>query len=332
VFQQGTYAPDSTYRWMGSIAMDQSGDIALGYSVSSGSINPGVRYTGRVPTDPPGTMQAEQTIIDGGGSQLINLNRWGDYSSMSIDPVDDCTFWYTTEYLKASGTFNWSTRIISFKFPNCGGTITPVHDVAVTSVTAPSPVVVNTAQAVGVTVQNLGTQAESFSVSLSDSQSAIITNSQSVTNLGAGSSQTLTFGWTPSVTGTHTLVATGTTVPSETNTANNTAQTTSTVNSVSAGPPTITSINPSSMKTGTSTTSFTITGTNFVGGATVTFLNGTGPAPTASSVTVTSGGAGITATVNVPSGGAPRNRLWDVKVVNPDGQIATLVGSFTVTP
>ena len=63
-----------------------------------------------------GTLQAETSIIQGGGSQLRNLSRWGDYSAMSVDPVDDCTFWYTNEYLKSNGTFNWSTRIASFKF------------------------------------------------------------------------------------------------------------------------------------------------------------------------------------------------------------------------
>ena len=119
VFQQGTYAPDSTSRWMGSIAMDKVGDIAVGYSASSASINPAIRYTGRVPTDPVGTLQGENSIQIGGGSQLPNLSRWGDYSAMTVDPVDDCTFWYTSEYLKASGTFNWSTRIASFKFPSC---------------------------------------------------------------------------------------------------------------------------------------------------------------------------------------------------------------------
>jgi hypothetical protein len=119
VFQQGTFSPDLTHRWMGSIAMDKVGDIAVGYSVSSSSVFPSIRYTGRVPTDPLGVLQSESTIIIGGGSQLTNLNRWGDYSAMSVDPVDDCTFWYTTEYLKASGTFNWSTRIASFKFPGC---------------------------------------------------------------------------------------------------------------------------------------------------------------------------------------------------------------------
>lgn len=119
VYQQGTYAPDSTYRWMGSIAMDKLGDIAVGYSVSSSSMHPGIRYTGRLATDPLGTLEAENTIINGGGSQLRTLNRWGDYSAMTVDPSDDCTFWYTNEYLKTSGTFNWSTEIASFKFPGC---------------------------------------------------------------------------------------------------------------------------------------------------------------------------------------------------------------------
>lgn len=119
VFQQGTFAPDSTYRWMGSIAMDKVGNMALGYSASSSSVSPSIRYTGRLVTDPLGSMQSENTIKAGGGSQSRNLNRWGDYSSMAIDPVDNCTFWYTTEYLKNNGTFNWSTWIAAFKFPSC---------------------------------------------------------------------------------------------------------------------------------------------------------------------------------------------------------------------
>ena len=119
VFQSGTYAPDSSFRWMGSIAMDKVGNIALGYSVSSASLNPAIRYTGRAPADALGTLQAENSLQVGGGSQLSNLSRWGDYSAMTIDPTDDCTFFYTTQYLKTSGTFNWSTRIASFKFPSC---------------------------------------------------------------------------------------------------------------------------------------------------------------------------------------------------------------------
>ena len=104
---------------MGSIAMDKVGDIALGYSESSSSLFPSIAYTGRVPTDALGTMEAENLIFTGSGSQTGNLHRWGDYSSMSVDPVDGCTFWYTTEYLKTSGSFNWSTHIVSFKFPGC---------------------------------------------------------------------------------------------------------------------------------------------------------------------------------------------------------------------
>jgi hypothetical protein len=123
--QQGTFAPDASYRWMGSIAMDQAGDMAVGYSVSSSSIRPSVRYTGRVPTDPSGTMEAEVNVVTGGGSQTGSLSRWGDYSAMTVDPVDDCTFWYTQEYIKTTGSFNWNTRIANFKFPSCGGTATP---------------------------------------------------------------------------------------------------------------------------------------------------------------------------------------------------------------
>ena len=119
LYQSGTYAPDSTYRWMGSIGMDKAGNIALGYSASSSTVKPSIRYTGRASTDPLGTLQAENSILTGGGSQTGGLTRWGDYSAMTVDPTDDCTFFYTNEYLKANGSFNWSTQIASFKFPSC---------------------------------------------------------------------------------------------------------------------------------------------------------------------------------------------------------------------
>lgn len=119
VYQQSTYAPDANFRWMGSMAQDKQGNMALGYSVSSAGMHPAIRYTGRLATDTLSTMQAETSIIEGNGSQLANLSRWGDYAGMTVDPVDDCTFWFTTEYLKTNGTFNWSTRIASFKFPGC---------------------------------------------------------------------------------------------------------------------------------------------------------------------------------------------------------------------
>ena len=105
---------------MGSIAMDKVGDIALGYSASSSSSAPSIRYTGRVPTDTLGNMGGEVSLFAGTGSQTgSNLSRWGDYSAMTLDPGDDCTFWFTTEYIPSNGAFNWSTRIGSFKFPSC---------------------------------------------------------------------------------------------------------------------------------------------------------------------------------------------------------------------
>ena len=115
LFQEGTLGglPDTTHRWMSSIAMDGSGNIAVGYNVSSSSVFPGLRYTGRVSTDPAGTMAAEQIIISGTASN--GSSRYGDYSSLNVDPVDECTFWWTGEWNNAS---QWSTRIATFMFPN----------------------------------------------------------------------------------------------------------------------------------------------------------------------------------------------------------------------
>src|SRR5579864_699429 len=122
VFQQGTFAPDSDYRWMGSAAMDQAGDIAIGYSVSSSATFPSIRYTGRMPGDALGAMESEATLFTGSGSQT-GYNRWGDYSSMRIDPSDDCTFWYVNEYLPVTSSYGWYTRIGSFKFSGCGAVV-----------------------------------------------------------------------------------------------------------------------------------------------------------------------------------------------------------------
>jgi hypothetical protein len=124
VFQQGTYAPDATFRWMPSAAMDGSGDIALGFSTSSSTTHPGIHYTAHLTSDPLGVMgQGEGTLIDGAGSQTSAtraLSRWGDYSDLSVDPSDDCTFWFTSEYIPANGIFNWRTRVGTFKLAGCG--------------------------------------------------------------------------------------------------------------------------------------------------------------------------------------------------------------------
>jgi hypothetical protein len=119
LFQSGTLASGSTALWLGSIAMDKAGDIALGFSESSAKIHPAIQFTGRIPTDPSGTMESIATIKSGAGSQNGGLDRWGDYSSMAIDPSDDCTFWYANEYIPRNGSFNWNTRLANFKFTNC---------------------------------------------------------------------------------------------------------------------------------------------------------------------------------------------------------------------
>lgn len=148
VFQQSTYGPDTKHRWMGSIGMDRAGNIALGYSASSTTIFPGIRYATRGPADPLSTLGAEIRLHDGSGTQRCKLangtclcpmqdaqgnpildshgvvkcdtiTRWGDYSAITIDPTDDCQFWYTTEYQKNTGAFNWHTRIGSFKLASC---------------------------------------------------------------------------------------------------------------------------------------------------------------------------------------------------------------------
>ena len=124
VAQQGTFSPDSSNRWMGSTAMDSAGDQAIGYSVvnSSTGLDTTVRIAGRTPADPSGTMETEMNVVTGTGVQQSTSSRWGDYSAMQVDPVDDCTFWYTQEYIKTTGSFDWATRIANFKFSNCGST------------------------------------------------------------------------------------------------------------------------------------------------------------------------------------------------------------------
>jgi hypothetical protein len=119
VFQQSTYSPDAAHRWMGSIAMDGSGNIALGYSVSDGiSIYPGINYAGRHSVDPVSTLpQGESVIILGTGSQTHSAARWGDYSAMTVNPQNDCQFWYTQEWNRVTSSAEWYTYIAAFSYP-----------------------------------------------------------------------------------------------------------------------------------------------------------------------------------------------------------------------
>ena len=120
VRQQGTFAPTNDFRWMGSAAIDKTGGIAIGYNISNAStIVPSIRYAFRGPADPLGTMGNETNALTGSGIQTASLSRWGDYSTISVDPVDGCTMVFTTQFQPANGNFNWNTFIHSFKLSTC---------------------------------------------------------------------------------------------------------------------------------------------------------------------------------------------------------------------
>ncbi|MEZ4360050.1 MAG: proprotein convertase P-domain-containing protein [Kofleriaceae bacterium] len=190
VFQQGTYAPDSAYRFMSSIAMDAAGNIALGYAISSTSISPGVRYTGRLVTDPLGTMgQGEGTIVAGAGAQTGGLSRFGDYSSLNIDPVDDCTFWFTQEYIGATGSFNWRTRVGSFKFPSCGAA--PGDDFTLSTTPSAGTVTAGSSTTFTINTSVLSGAAQSINLSVTGLPAGV-TASFAPATVTAGGSSTLT--------------------------------------------------------------------------------------------------------------------------------------------
>jgi hypothetical protein len=135
VNEQATFAPDGNHRWMGSAAMDVAGNIAVGYSVSGAKTFPSIRYAARLATDQPGGLfQGEATLQKGGGSQTSLSSRWGDYSALSVDPVEECTFWYTQEYYATTSAAGWQTKIGSFRLPGC------IHDLAVVKITAKATV------------------------------------------------------------------------------------------------------------------------------------------------------------------------------------------------
>jgi hypothetical protein len=142
VHQEGTFATADLdeNRFVGSIAMDQSGNIAMGYSVTdlgTPSVSPSLRYTGRLADDAPGVMtQTETQQVTGSGS---GSGRWGDYASINVDPEDDCTFWFTSEYQNGG---SWATQITSFRFDACGCDIVVDPPVAAAAATAPNVITV----------------------------------------------------------------------------------------------------------------------------------------------------------------------------------------------
>jgi pre-peptidase len=208
LFQAGTYAPDASFRWMGSAAMDRSGNMALGFSTSSSALKPSIRYTGRLAGDAAGTItQGEGTIITGAGAQGSTLSRWGDYSSMSIDPADDCTFWFASEYIPANGTFNWKTRIASFRFPGCGAAAG--NDFSISA--SPTGISLGHGASGTVTIGTAVVSGSPESVSLSISGvPAGATASFGTNPITAGGSAVLTINAGTAAAGTYTLTVTGT--------------------------------------------------------------------------------------------------------------------------
>jgi hypothetical protein len=138
VAQESTYQPDTTWRWLGSAAMDHTGDFAIGFSTSDAASYPQIRYAGRLATDPPNTLaQGEAHLFDGTGS--ANSTFWGAYSDLTVDPVDDCTFWYTNEYYVTPNSSNWHTRIGNFKFAECTPLATPTPTPTSTATATATP-------------------------------------------------------------------------------------------------------------------------------------------------------------------------------------------------
>jgi hypothetical protein len=119
LFQQGTYAPDSAYRWLPSPAIDRSGNIAIGYSFGGTPHYAGQRFAGRLYGDPKGELTLREAVLVDGEESQTNTLRWEDYTQTAIDPDDDCTIWYVGDYLKKGAT-NYSTRIGAFRMPGCG--------------------------------------------------------------------------------------------------------------------------------------------------------------------------------------------------------------------
>jgi hypothetical protein len=121
LYQSGQTPNDGEFRWMGSGAMDKTGNIAIGYSRSSAAAGdyPSIYYAGQTAGDPLGTTETEALIKQGSGSQTDTSDRWGDYSSMALDGADGCTFWYTQEYYPTTAAFRWDTWLASLTFPSC---------------------------------------------------------------------------------------------------------------------------------------------------------------------------------------------------------------------
>ena len=194
--QTGTYAPaDGVHRWMGSAAMDEAGNIVLAYSASSTLLNPSIRYTSREAADPLGTLPGgEVDCVAGGGVQTSSANRWGDYAAISVDPVNACTFWLTSEYYANTGTFDFKTRICKVTLTTCG---TPTNSPPTVTITAPAN---GSSHTVGTSTSFAATATDAQDGNLSDALSWI-------SNLDGAIGSGASFSTTTLSVGTHTVAA-----------------------------------------------------------------------------------------------------------------------------
>ena len=325
VFQSGTYAPDANYRWMGSIAQDKSADMAMSYSISSSSTHPGISYTGRLASDSPGTMgQGEASLIVGGGSQTGGLTRWGDYSSISVDPSDDCTFWFTNQYIPSNGSFNWKTRIGSFKFSSCGGSVT--NDFSISA----NPTSLSIAQGSSgtSTISTAVTSGTAGTVNLTASVSPSgPTASLNPTSVTAGNSSTLTVSVGSTVpTGNYTVTVTGVEGSATHSTSVAVTVTAPVTNdfSISANP---TSLSITQGGSGTSTISTAVTSGT---AGTVNLTASVSPSGPTASLNPTSVTAGNSSTLTVSVGSSVSTGNYTVTVTGVEGS-ATHSTSVTVT-
>ncbi len=276
VFQQGTFHPDASTRWMGSIAMDQSGDIALGYSVSSSSVFPSIAFTGRVRGDTLGLMETEQSIVNGTGSQR-GVNRWGDYSALTVDPADDCTFWYTQEYIKDGGA-SWNTRIASFKFNSCAdGSGSGAVSLSTKLLKFDKTPIGQTSSPLNVTLTNTGTGTLNINTIIANSD-YFISNNTCGTVLSAGANCMVSVTLTPTKKGARngTLTFTDDALDSpQTVTLKGTGQSIAlSPASLNFGTVAVGATSPTQDVTVTNvgTTTVTFTGTAFAGGAAGDYL------------------------------------------------------------
>ena len=264
LYQRATFSPDANHRWMGSVAMDRNGNMLMGYSVSGTGIHPAIRYTGRLASDALNTMQAETTMFAGTGSQTASLSRWGDYAAMTVDPADDCTFWFTTEYFSSTNSGDWKTRIGSFKFPNCGSAPTNNNgaDLLLSNTSSAPTVTVGDNITYTLTLTNHGPQAATgvtltdtlpagvnfVSASPNNCQQANGTVTCNVGNLDVSIPTTVTIVVTTTATGTLTNTASAQANQTDPNTSNNMAVATTTANdpcsNVSASAPTSVTFSP----------------------------------------------------------------------------------------